>query len=136
MYQDLIEIHKLHLIQARTPAVDFSPLDSNNRLELTYINPPSTRLLLSFILHLSYHSSSLLYFYHFIFILQCLFILQCHHITVNAHHHRHPSTLITVIIRQHPSPPPSVNTVIDRYNVKIAARKPESLNWNIGKGEG
>jgi hypothetical protein len=40
MSQDLIEIHKLHLIQARTPAIDFSQVDSNNRLELRDINPP------------------------------------------------------------------------------------------------
>jgi hypothetical protein len=67
MSQDLIEIHKLHLIQARTPAVDFSPFDSNNRLELTYINPLHSSLLLSFILHLSYHCSSLLNIHYFTF---------------------------------------------------------------------
>jgi len=56
MSQDLIKIHKLHLIQARTPAVDFPRIDSNAWLEFRYINPIYPSLRLAFILHLSYHS--------------------------------------------------------------------------------
>jgi len=129
MSQDLIEIHNLHLIQARTPVVDFSPFDSNNRLELTYINP------LQLVSSSFFHTSSFLLFFVTISLLTLLlrttiiFTLQFHHTTFIIRQHSsppYPTTPITAIsdnthhrhIRQRPLPPSSVNIVIDRWNIE------------------
>jgi hypothetical protein len=101
MSQDLIEIHKLHLIQARTPVVDFSPFDSNNRLELAYINHPLP------VYYSFFHTSFFLPF--FIITLHSLLRL---HTTMLPHHRHHPSTPIIASCSYYnvtTSPPSSVN---------------------------
>jgi hypothetical protein len=101
MSQDLIEIHKLHLIQARTPVVDFSPFDSNKRLELTYINP-SLPVSYSF-----FHTSSFLLFF-----ITTLHSFLHSRTTMIPHHRHHPSTPLIASCSYYnvtTSPPSSVN---------------------------
>jgi hypothetical protein len=101
MSQDLIEIHKLHLIQARTPAIDFSQLDSNNRLESRDINP-SLPVSYSF-----FHTSSFLLFF-----ITTLHSFLHSRTTMIPHHRHHPSTPLIASCSYYnvtTSPPSSVN---------------------------
>jgi hypothetical protein len=141
MSQDLIEIHKLHLVQARTPVVDFSPFDSSNRLELTYINP-SLAVSYSF-----FHTSSFLLF----FIITWHSLLRSHttmiphhrhhpstplmahvHTTMSPRHRHRPSTPINVIVRQHRHCPStqslSINTVIVHQHSHCPSTQSLSVN--------
>jgi hypothetical protein len=131
MSQDLIEIHKLHLVQARTPVVDFSPFDSNNRLELAYINHPLP------VYYSFFHTSFFLPF--FIITLHSLLRL---HTTMLPHHRHHPSTPIIascsyVIVCQHRHCPStqslSVNTVIVRQHRHCPSTPSLSANTLIDR---
>jgi hypothetical protein len=126
MSQDLIEIHKLHLVQARTPVVDFSPFDSNNRLELAYINHPLP------VYYSFFHTSFFLPF----FIITFPSLLHVH-TTMSPRHRHRPSTPINVIVRQHRHCPStqslSVNTVIVRQHRHCPSTPSLSANTLIDR---